>query len=86
MLVVLAVLPLASPSESLRLEEAVAEVALLNHIGVVLGAVEVSTPCGWLYDYLAVLEYFMVRIVEGVDVDGKPLAVFGYRLGVRNGS
>ena len=70
MLVILAVLPVASPSESLRLEKPVAEVAFLNHVSVVLAAVQIGAGGGWLYHFLAVLQSFVVRIVEGVDVYG----------------
>ena len=70
MLVILAVLPVASPSESLRLEKPVAEVAFLNHINMVLAAVQIRAGGGWLYHFLAVFQPFVVRIVEGVDVYG----------------
>ena len=81
-LVILAVFPVASPSESLRLEEAVAEVAFLNHVSVVLAAVQIGAGGGRLYHFLAVLQPFVIRIVEGVDVYGQSPSVFRYRMGM----
>lgn len=75
MLVILAVFPVATPSESFLLEEAVTEVAFLNHIHMFLASVEIGTGCGWFHHFLAVFESFVVRIVERVDVDGKSPAV-----------
>ena len=71
MLVILAVFPVASPSESLRLEEAVAEVAFPNHVHMFLAAVEIGTGCSRFYHFLAVLQSFVVRIVEGVEMKRK---------------
>ena len=82
MLVILAVFPVASPSESLCLEEAVAEVALLNHINMMLAAVEVGTASGWLHHILAVFQSFVVRVIESVDVDGKSFAMLRYGMGM----
>lgn len=84
MLVILAVLPVASPSESLRLEEAVAEVALLNHINMMLAAVEVGAASGWLHHFLAVFQPFVIGVIERVDVDGKSLAMLRYGMGMRD--
>ena len=81
-LVILAVFPVASPSESFRLEEAVAEVALLNHINMMLAAVEVGAASGWLHHILAVFQSFVVRVIESVDVDGKSFAMLRYGLGM----
>lgn len=53
-LVILAVFPVASPSKSFRLEEAVAEVALLNHINMMPAAVQIGACRGWLHHFLAV--------------------------------
>lgn len=69
-LVILAVLPVASPSESLRLEKPVAEVAFLNHINMILAAVQIRAGGGRFHHFLAVLQSFVVRIVECVDVYG----------------
>ena len=69
-LVILAMFPITSPSESFRLEEAVAEVALFNHINMMLAAVEVGTASGWLHHILAVFQSFVVRVIESVDVNG----------------
>lgn len=70
MLVILAVFPVASPSKSFRLEEAVAEVALLNHINMMLAAVEVGAASGRLHHILAVFQSFVVRVIECVDING----------------
>ena len=70
MLVILAVLPVASPSESLCLEEAVAEVAFFNHVNMMLAAVEIGACRGWLHYFLAVFQSFVVRVIECVDVNG----------------
>ena len=75
MLVILAVFPVATPSESFLLEEAVAEVAFPNHVHMFLASVEIGTGCSRFYHFLAVFESFVVRIVERVDVDGKSPAV-----------
>lgn len=84
MLVILAMFPITSPSESFRLEEAVAEVALLNHINMMLAAVEVGTASGWLHYILAVFQSFVVRVIERVDVDGKSFAMLRYGMGMRD--
>lgn len=84
MLVILAVFPVASPSKSFRLEEAVAEVALLNHINMMLAAVEVGAASGWLHHILAVFQSFVVRVIESVDVDGKSFAMLRYGMGMRD--
>ena len=82
MLVILAMFPITSPSESFRLEEAVAEVALLNHINMMLAAVEVGAASGWLHHILAVFQSFVVRVIERVDVDGKSFAMLRYGMGM----
>ena len=69
-LVILAVFPVAAPSESLRFEEAVAEVALFNHINMMLAAVEIGACRGWLHHILAVFQSFVVRVIECVDING----------------
>ena len=74
-LVVFAVGPVASPFESFRLEESVAEVALLYLVVELLGAVEVGFAGGWLYHFRSVSQFFVVRVVERIDVDGGSLAV-----------
>lgn len=84
MLVILAVFPVASPSESLRLEEAVAEVALLNHINMMLAAVQIGAGCGRLHHILAVFQPFVVRVIERVDIDGKAFAVLRNGMGMRD--
>lgn len=83
-LVILAVLPVASPSKSFCLEEPVAEVAFLNHVNMVLAAVQIGAGGAWLYHFLAVLQPFVVRIVEGVDIYGESPSVLRYRMGVRD--
>ena len=83
-LVILAVFPVASPSKSFRLEEAVAEVALLNHINMMLAAVEVGAASGRLHHILAVFQSFVVRVIESVDVDGKSFAMLRYGMGMRD--
>ena len=75
MLIVLAVGPVASPFESFRLEESVAEVALLYLVVELLSAVEVGLAGGRLYHFRSVSQLFMVGVVERVDVDGCALAV-----------
>ena len=69
-LVILAMFPITSPSESFRLEEAVAEVALLNHINMMLAAVEVGAGCSGFHYFLAVFQSFVVRVIECVDING----------------
>ena len=69
-LVILAMFPITSPSESFRLEEAVAEVALLNHINMMLAAVEVGTGCSGFHYFLAVFQPFVIGVIERVDVNG----------------
>lgn len=86
MLIVLAVLPVASPSESLFLEESVAQVAFPDHVGMVLASVEIRTGCGWFYHFLAVSQSFVVGVVEGVDVYGKSSAMFRDGVCVRDES
>ena len=81
-LVILAAFPVTSPSESLRLEEPVAEVAFLNHVSVVLAAVQIGAGGGRLYHFLAVLQPFVIRIVEGVDVYAQSPSVLRYRMGM----
>ena len=66
-LVIFAVFPVTSPSESFCLEEPVAEIAFLNHVSVVLAAVQIGAGGGRFHHFLAVLQPFVVRIVEGVD-------------------
>lgn len=53
-LVVLAVFPVTTPSESLCLEKAVAEVAFLDHVGMTLVAVEIRAGGGWLHHFLSI--------------------------------
>ena len=84
MLVILAVFPITSPSESFRLEEAVAEVAFLDHINMMLAAVQIGTASGWLHHILAVFQSFVVGIIESVDVDGKSFAMLRYGMGMRD--
>ena len=84
MLVILAMFPITSPSESFRLEEAVAEVALLNHINMMLAAVEVGTASGWLHHILAVFQPFVIGVIERVDIDGKSFAMLRYGMGMRD--
>ena len=84
MLVILAVFPVASPSKSFRLEETVAEVAFLNHVSVVLAAVQIGAGGGWLHHILAVFQPFVVRVIERVDIDGKSLAVLRNGMGMRD--
>ena len=84
MLVILAVFPVASPSKSFRLEEAVAEVALLNHINMMLAAVEVGAASDWLHHILAVFQPFVIGVIERVDIDGKSLAVLRNGMGMRD--
>ena len=84
MLVILAVLPVASPSESLRLEETVAEVALLDHVNMMLAAVEIGVCRGWLHHFLAVFQPFVIRVIECVDIDGKSFAVLRNGMGMRD--
>lgn len=85
-LVILAVFPVASPSESLCLEEAVAEVAFFNHVNMMLAAVEIGACRGWLHHILAVFQSFVVRVIERVDIDGKSLAVLRNGMGMRDES
>ena len=66
-LVIFAVFPVTSPSESFCLEKPVAEIAFLNHVSVVLAAVQIGAGGGRFHHFLAVLQPFVVRIVEGVD-------------------
>ena len=84
MLVILAMFPITSPSESFRLEEAVAEVAFLDHINMMLAAVQIGTASGWLHHILAVFQSFVVGIIERVDVDGKSFAMLRYGMGMRD--
>ena len=81
-LVIFAVFPVPSPSESLRLEEPVAEVAFFYHISMVLAAVQIGAGGGRFHHFLAVLQSFVVRIVEGVDVYGQSPSVLRYRMGM----
>ena len=83
-LVILAVFPVASPSKSFRLEEAVAEVALLNHINMMLAAVEVGTGCSGFHYFLAVFQPFVIGVIERVDVNGKSFAMLRYGMGMRD--
>ena len=83
-LVILAVLPVASPSESLCLEEAVAEIAFFYHINMVLAAVQIGACRGWLHHILAVFQPFVVRVIERVDIDGKSFAVLRNGMGMRD--
>ena len=83
-LVILAVFPVASPSESLCLEEAVAEVAFFNHVNMMLAAVEIGACRGWLHHRFLMSIFFVIRIVEGVDVYGQSPSVFRYRMGMRD--
>lgn len=53
-LIILAVLPVASPAKSLCLEKAVAEVAFLDHVGMTLVAVEIRAGGGWLHHFLSI--------------------------------
>ena len=76
--------PITSPSESFRLEEAVAEVAFLDHINMMLAAVQIGTASGWLHHILAVFQSFVVGIIESVDVDGKSFAMLRYGMGMRD--
>ena len=84
MLVILAMFPITSPSESFRLEEAVAEVVFLDHINMMLAAVEVGACRGWLYHILAVFQPFVIGVIERVDIDGKSLAVLRNGMGMRD--
>ena len=84
MLVILAVFPVASPSESFCLEEAVAEVAFSNHVNMMLAAVEIGACRGWPHPILAVFQPFVIRVIECVDVDGKSLAVLRNGMGMRD--
>ena len=84
MLVILAVFPVASPSESLCLEEAVAEIAFLDHVNMMLAAVEIGACRSWLHHFLAVFQPFVIRVVERVDIDGKSFAVLRNYLGMRD--
>ena len=83
-LVILTVLPVASPSESLCLEEAVAEVAFFYHINMVLAVVQIGAASGRLHHILAVFQSFVVRVIESVDVDGKSFAVLRNGMGMRD--
>ena len=74
-LVIFAVFPVTSPSESLRLEEPVAEVAFFYHINMMLAAVEVGAGSSGFHYFLAVFQPFVIRVIERVDVDGKSPAV-----------
>ena len=85
-LVILAMLPVATPSETFLLEEPVAEVALLDHISMVLAAVEIRSCRSWLYYFLAIFQVLMIGIVKGVDVDGKSSAMLRNDLGMRDES
>ena len=69
-LVILAVFPVTSPSESFCPEKPVAEVAFLNHVSVVLAAVQIGAGGGWLHHILAVFQSFVVRVIECVDING----------------
>ena len=82
-LVILAMFPVATPSETFLLEEPVAEVALLDHISMVLAAVEIRSCGSWLYHFLAILQMLMIGIVESVDVDGKSSAMLRNDLSMR---
>lgn len=53
-LVIFAVFPVTSPSESFCLEKPVAEVAFLNHVSVVLAAVQIGAGGGRFHHFLAV--------------------------------
>ena len=81
-LVILAVFPVASPSESLCLEEAVAEVAFFNHVNMMLAAVEVGAGCSGFHYFLAVFQSFVVRVIECVDINGKSFAMLRYGMGM----
>ena len=83
-LVILAVFPVASPSESFFFEKAIAKVALFNHINMMLAAVEVGAASGWLHHILAVFQSFVVRVIESVNVDGKSFAMLRYGMGMRD--
>ena len=74
-LIVFAVLPVATPSESFFFEESVAQVAPLNRVCVFLTAVEIRTGCGWFYYFFAISQSFVVGVVEGVDVYSHSSAV-----------
>ena len=74
-LIVFAVLPVATPSESFFLEKAIAQVAPLNHVCVFLTAVEIGTGCGWFYYFFAISQSFVVGVVEWVDVYSHSSAV-----------
>ena len=84
MLVILAVFPVASPSKTFCLEEAVAEVAFFNHVNMMLAAVEIGACRGWLHHILAVFQPFVIGVIERVDVDGKAFAVLRYGMGMRD--
>lgn len=83
-LVIFAVFPVTSPSESFCLEKPVAEVAFLNHVSMILAAVQIGAGGGRFYHFLAVFQPFVVRIVEGVDVYGQSPSVLRYRMGMRD--
>ena len=74
-LIVFAVLPVATPSESFFFEKAIAQVAPLNHVCVFLTAVEIGTGCGRFYYFFAISQSFVVGVVECVDVYSHSSAV-----------
>ena len=69
-LVILAVFPVASPSESFFFEKAIAKVALFNHINMMLAAVEVGAGSSGFHYFLTIPQSFVVRVIEGVDING----------------
>lgn len=85
-LVVLAVVPVASPVEACLGEEAVAEVVVVDLVGEVPGAVAVGGSRGGLYEEGAVFEVLVVGVVEGVDVDGESAGVLGEPRGGGDGA
>ena len=49
---------------------------------MVLVTVEIRSCRSWLYHFLAILQMLMIGIVEGIDVNGKSLAVLRNGMGV----
>ena len=84
MLVILAVFPVASPSEAFFFEKAIAKVALFNHINMMLAAVEVGAGCSGFHYFLTIPQSFVVRVIECVDINGKSFAMLRYGMGMRD--
>ena len=86
MLEVLACRPVAAPFESCLGEEAEAEVTVVYLVWEVPRTVAVDAGCGGLDEACAIRAVFIIRIVEGVDVDGQATGVFRQRTTARDGT